>query len=285
MTQFDAAKYKSTTRDQWETAASAWNAWGPQLRTWLGPATEVMLDMVHAGDGSKILDVAAGAGDQTMQAAARVGSRGSVLATDISPKILSYCEANARAAGLANVSIRTADGEDLPVESGLFDAVISRVGLIYFPDQHKALREMHRSLRPGGWVGAIVYATAEENRFFSVPVSIIRRRASLPPPSPGQPGPFSLGQSGAIEAAFTAAGFQNVSVTKLPADLVMQSAAECLRFQQESFGALHQMLSGLSETGRREAWAEILSALEKFEGPNGFVGPCTLLIAAGQKPE
>jgi ubiquinone/menaquinone biosynthesis C-methylase UbiE len=282
-TVFDAPKYKATTRDQWQSAADAWNAWGPTLRSWLGPATELMLDMARIGDGASVLDVAAGAGDQTMQAAKRVGPRGRLLATDIAPDLLAHCAANARIGGMTNVATLVADGEDLPVPEASFDAVISRVGLIYFPDQFKALRSMHRALRDGGWVGAIVYATAEENKFFSVPVSIIRRRASLPPPLPGQPGPFSLGNPGTIEDLFTAAGFRNVSARKIPSDLVMPSAADCLRFEKESFGALHQMLAGLDDHDQSEAWTEIEQALRGFEGPNGFVGPCTLVVAAGQK--
>ncbi|MFO1059456.1 MAG: class I SAM-dependent methyltransferase [Dongiaceae bacterium] len=282
-TVFDAATYKNTTREQWQSAASAWNAWTPVLRSWLGPATDLMLDMAHVGAGAEVLDVAAGAGDQSLHAAARVGPKGRVLATDIAPNLLAYCAANAQAAGLANVETMVADGEDLPVPAGSFDAVISRVGLIYFPDQIKALKAMRSALRPGGWIGAIVYATADENRFFSIPVSIIRRRASLPPPQPGQPGPFSLGQSGAIEAAFERAGFRNVSAVKLVANLSMTSASECVRFERESFGALHQMLSGLDDRGKAEAWAEIEESLRSFEGPDGFAGPCTLIVAAGEK--
>jgi len=284
-TSFDAAGYKATTRDQWDKAAPAWNAWGGLLRRWLGPATETMLDMAQVGPGATVLDIAAGAGDQTIQIAQRVGSRGQVLATDISAKILDYCKANVDSAGFTNVRTLVADGEALDVPAGGFDAAISRVGLIYFPDQHMALSQMYRALRPGGRIGAIVYATAEENRFFSVPVGIIRRRAALPPPLPGQPGPFSLGAQGAIEAAYKRAGFSNIRTVKIPADLIMTSASECLRFQQESFGALHQMLSGLDEAARRDAWSEIEAELSKFEGPQGFSGPCTLLIAVGQKKE
>ncbi|MFO1150855.1 MAG: class I SAM-dependent methyltransferase [Alsobacter sp.] len=279
---FDAAAYKATTRDQWQTAAAAWDAWGPLLRQWLGPATETMLDMAHVKPGDLVLDIAAGAGDQTLQAAERVSPGGSVLATDIAPAILDYCAANAKKAGLTNVETKVADGEDLALSPGSFDTVISRVGLIYFPDQQKALAGMHRVLRPGGWMGAIVYATAEENRFFSIPVSIIRRRAALPPPLPGQPGPFSLGQPGRIERAFEQAGFRNVSAVKLPANLVMRSAKECVRFERESFGALHQMLSALDDTEKDLAWTEIEDALKQYETDDGFVGPCTMIVAAGQ---
>jgi hypothetical protein len=69
----------------------------------------------------------------------------------------------------------------------------------------------------------------------------------------------------------------------MAAPLRLSSVAECVRFQQESFGALHQMLAGVSEQGRTEAWREIESELEQFEGPDGFEGPCELLIAAGTK--
>ncbi|HYB17351.1 MAG TPA: hypothetical protein VEF71_18030, partial [Streptosporangiaceae bacterium] len=67
------------------------------------------------------------------------------------------------------------------------------MGLICVPDQHRALTGMRRVLRDGGRIAAIVYSTADRNQFFSIPVSIIRDRAQLPPPQPGQPGPFSLG--------------------------------------------------------------------------------------------
>ena len=279
---FDPVKYKSATREQWQAAAVAWNAWGSFLRQWLGPATETMLDMAHVGAADHVLDVAAGAGDQTLQAAQRVGPNGRVVATDIAPALLAHCEANARTAGFANVETLVADGEDMPVEPRSFDAVISRVGLIYFPDQQKALAGMHHALRPGKWVGAIVYATPDENKFFSIPVSIIRRRAALPPPLQGQPGPFSLGQPGAIESALERAGFRNISTRKVSADLAMPSAAECVRFERESFGALHQMLSSLDEGAKADAWAEIEEKLAAFESNGRFCGPCTLIVAAGQ---
>jgi hypothetical protein len=150
--------------------------------------------------------------------------------------------------------------------------------------QHKALCNMYRALRPGGWVGAIVYATAEENDFFSIPIGVIRRRAALPAPVQGQPGPFSLGKSGVIETAFMKAGFKNVEARKVSAVLDMTSVTEFLRFAQESFGALHQMLAGLDEQGKRDAWAEIETALGRFEHAGRFNGPCTLIVAAGQKP-
>jgi SAM-dependent methyltransferase len=230
-----------------------------------------------------VLDVAAGAGGQSLAAARRAGPGGHVLATDISPTILDYAAKAASDAGLANVTTRELDGERLVIEAGDFDAVICRVGLIYFPDQRSALEGMRAALRPGGRLSAVVYSTADRNGFFAVPVGIIRRRAQLPPPVPGQPGPFSLGAPGVAEEALARAGFRDVTVQTVPSPLRMASAAECLAFERESFGALHQMLAGLPEPDREAAWTEIEQALSEFDGPGGFVGPCEMLVVSGTR--
>src|SRR5438270_823133 len=170
---FDPVAYKATTRAQWEQAADAWHRWGPTLEAWLGPATELMLDLAAVTEGSRVLDVAAGAGGQT--------------------------------------------------------------------------------------------------------------RAQLPPPAPGQPGPFSLGAPGVLESVLRDAGFVDVEVHRVPAPLRLPSAAECVRFERESFGALHQMLAGLDADAREAAWSEIAERLAGFDRPDGFLGPCELLVAAGRR--
>ncbi len=283
-TTFDAKKYKETTRAQWDSAAEAWDRWGSLLNAWLGQSTETMFDMMGLKSGQSVLDIAAGAGEQSIAASHRVGPTGMVLATDISSKILEFADGAAQKAGLKNIRTQVMDGENLDVPDATFDAIISRVGLIYFPDQQKALQGMKRALKPGGKIGAIVYSTPENNKFFSIPVSIIRRRAQLPPPLPGQPGPFSLGSPGVLEKAFLQAGFQDVQTKLISSPVLLTTAKECVRFEKESFGALHQMMASLSEEQKEETWAEILSELSKFEIPGkGFSGPCEMLVAVATK--
>jgi SAM-dependent methyltransferase len=281
---FDAVKYKNTTHDQWQAAAEAWYRWSPTLNQWLGKATDKMLEMADISSGHRVLDIAAGAGEQSITTAKKVGTSGYVLATDISANILEYAKQMAQQAGVSNIETKVMDGENLALEDETFDAVISRVGLIYFPDQQKALKEMLRVLKPGGKVAAIVYSTPDKNKFFSVPVSIIRNRAKLPPPLPGQPGPFSLGAEGIIEKAFSQAGFTNVRSELVDSPLVLSSAKECVRFEKESFGALHQMMSSLSDPEKELVWDEIERELQKFESDKGFVGPCEMVVAVGEKP-
>jgi len=281
---FDPDKFRQATRAQWEAAAEAWDRWAPLLARWLGPATEAMLDMAAVGRGARILDVAAGAGEQTLAAARRAGAQGRVLATDISPAILGFARSAAQRAGLTNVETLELDGErhgTLPEAS--FDAAISRVGLIYFPDQQRALAGIRRALKSGGHFAAVVYSTPEKNPFFSLPVGIIRRRAQLPPPLRGQPGPFSLGAEGVLAKTLQQAAFRDVEVRRVDSPVRLASAAECVRFERESFGALHQMMAAMSEGERAETWEEIEAALRKFETQDGFVGPCEMLVGAGTK--
>ena len=113
--------------------------------------------------------------------------------------------------------------------------------------------------------------------------SNVCRAANLGPPLPGQPGPFCLGAPGQFEQVFIDAGFADVRTELIAAPVRLASAGECLRFERQSFGALHQMLSGLDDAGRAAVWSEIASSLEQFEGPSGFEGPCELIGAVGTK--
>jgi SAM-dependent methyltransferase len=272
---FDPAVYKETTRAQWQDAAEAWHRWDPVFDRWLGPATELMLDLAGVGAGTRVIDIAAGSGGQSIAA----GRRGAtVLATDISSNILEEAERAARAAGVSTIATRVVDGEDLDVEPGTFDAAISRLGLMYMPDKQGSLAQARRALRDGGKYAAVVFAEPDRNGFFSVPIGIIRRRAELPPPAPGLPGPFS---SAALGDQLDAAGFRDVEVHRVEAPLVLASAAECTKLERESFGALHQMLAGLTEEDRQDTWREIEAALGGFETEDGFSGPCELLVGVG----
>lgn len=284
MTGFDAIAYKKTTLGQWNAVADHWNAWGSLLDSWLGPVSETLLDMAKVGPASRVLHVAGGSGQEALQSARRVGPAGYVLTTDLSEPLTALAAANLEAAGYRNAQARVMDGEQLTLAGVPFDAVLSRVGLIYFPDQLGAVEHQVAALRPGGHVGAIVYATAEECRFFSDPVGVIRRHAALPPPAPGQPGPFSLGAPGRIEALFEAAGLVDVQVRKMNAPVILPNAAECLRFEQESFGALHQMLGKLDEAAKARAWAEVGEKLKAFETNGRFEGPCVMIAAVGREP-
>src|SRR5687767_6850148 len=119
-------------RRQWEGAAPGWAHWEANIATWMEPATEAMLTMAGVDTGARVLDLACGAGSQTLLAAQRVDAQGHVVASDISETMLHHAQENARAAGLANVTTLAGAAEKLEVTPESFDAVICRLGLMLF---------------------------------------------------------------------------------------------------------------------------------------------------------
>jgi ubiquinone/menaquinone biosynthesis C-methylase UbiE len=279
---FDAVTYKESTRQQWERVAAAWNRWSPTLERWWAPVTEAMLEMARIGPGSRVLDVAGGSGEPALTAATRIGATGYVLSTDLSANLVRLACENARARGLdaTRFEARVMDGEHLDLPDASFDAVLSRLGLIYFPDRERALVEIRRVLTPGGRVVLASFTTPQANPFFSIPISIIRGRAQVPPPPPGSPGPFSLGSHELMEDAFQRAGFRDVRIRVIQAPLRLADAAECVRFEREAYGALQEMLARVSEAEREATWQEVQQALTQLEDPDGFESPCELLVGA-----
>lgn len=280
---FDPAAYKQAVKEEWGRAAQGWHEWIPAINAWLDAATETMLDQAEVAIGSRVIDIAAGDGGQSISAAERVGPTGEVLATDIAPEFVDLATAVAGKLGLSQLKAEVMDAEALKRPDGCFDAAICRLGLMYLPDLNKGLLEIKRVLRPGGRLSAIVFTTAEKTPFFSIPVKMIRQKRGLPPPEPGQPGPFSLGTPGLLAESMRTAGFLNVHEEVVEAPLRFASAEECVRWRREASGTMQQMLSGLDDEAKEAIWIEITDAMRRFETADGFVSPCEVLICSAQR--
>jgi SAM-dependent methyltransferase len=269
---------------QWEGAAPGWARWEPTIAAWMEPATEAMLAMAAVDAGARVLDLACGAGSQTLDAARRVGPWGCVVASDISDTMLQHVHENARAAGLANVTTLAGAAEDLDVAADSFDAVICRLGLMLFVDPTRALGAMRRALRPGGKVAVVVFTTPPRNPFMAKPMQILLRHAGKTPPSAGQPGIFSLGAPGVLGQLLVASGFVGVEQHNVDVALRMSSAAVTLTMMKEAFGAYRAVIGDCPQAVQAGAWAEVAETLKTFETAAGFIGPAEVRVAAASRP-
>lgn len=279
--------FKAAMRTQWDAAAAGWDAHAPAIRAWLRAATDAMMAMAGVAEGARVLDVAAGAGDQTLDLAARVGPAGAVVATDLSPAIVALAQARARRAGFDHVECCVADGEDLPLPTASFDAAVCRLGLMFFADPLRGLREMHRALRPAGRVCTVVFSGPERNPCIAILMATALRHAGLPmraPDAPDRPGSlFSLGRSGRIDALFREAGFCDVATTAMDAMFLMPSVDDYLDFVRSSASPILQILARLEPGAAEAAWADIRAQLQVFDTPTGWAGPNELLLTAARR--
>jgi len=280
----DNQAFKAGMRKQWDVSAQGWNHHTAAIRAWLRQSTDAMLDMAGIGPGASVLDVAAGAGDQTLDIAQRVGPTGRVLATDLSPVILELARSNAQQAGLRNVQTLVADGEDLAVAPASFDAAVSRLGLMFLPEPLKGLQGMHRALRPGGGICTVVFSRPERNPCLGILMATALKHAGLPARDPFTPGGLlSLGKPGLADELFRAAGFQDVASTALDAPFHLPTARHYLDFVRASASPIQQIVGRLSPEAADAAWADMEERLGVFTTASGWVGPNELLLTAARR--
>lgn len=276
--------FKAAMREQWDRSAQGWNDHAAPIGAWLAGATDAMLEMAGVRPGARVLDVAAGAGEQTLTIAERVGPSGFVLATDLSPAIVALAQANAQRAGHRHVRVQVADGEQLGVEASSFDAAVSRLGVMFFPNPLQGLVEMRNALRPGGGVCTMVFAGPERNPCITILMSTALKHAGLPPRDPYPPGGLlSLGQPGLVDRLFTQAGFLDVATTSIDAPFKMPSVRHYVEFVRSSASPVLQILARLEPAAADAAWAEIEQRLSVFNTATGWEGPNELLLTAGRR--
>ena len=273
-------------RAQWDNAAAGWNAHSPEIHDWLHRPTEAMCRMAGVTTGCRVLDVAAGSGDQTLTIAQVVGAQGYVLATDLSPANVALARVNTAQAGFKQVEARVADGEELGVAEASFDAAVCRLGLMFFPDPLRGLRQMYLALRPGGGACTMVFSRPERNPCLMILMSVALKHAGLPARDPFVAGGLlSLGQPGHIDALFKSAGFRDVATTAIDAVFRLPSVDHYLGFIRGSASPIMQILGRLDAASADAAWQEMRERLMVYTAHSGWEGPNELLLTAGRRPE
>jgi ubiquinone/menaquinone biosynthesis C-methylase UbiE len=272
-------------REQWELKEKAdwWSAGQARRQETLGRATEMMLDMAGVQSGSRVLDVAAGTGESSLMAARRVGPTGYVLGVDFSGSMLNVAAEAARKEGINNVETRVMNAEALELDADSFDAVISRIALMLFPNPAKALTEMRRVVKSNGRVAVIVFSALEKNPYHGIVYDTACRIGNIPLPAAREPWMYALANQAALENVYNRAGFLNVSVQAVPIIRRFPAASDAIRRMRSGGGDVRQLINRLSESSREVAWAEVEQQFKQFEGPNGLEIPGEVLIGVGAK--
>ena len=269
------------TAAAWDDAASGWHRNTALIHDWLHDATQRLLDAARIGPVAKVLDVAAGAGDQTRDIVRRIGNHGEVWVTDVSPQILALAQDSLRDVSGVHLQFQVADAQALGMAGANLDAAICRLGLMFCPSPLAALCEVRSALRPGGRFAALVFSTPDANPCVAITMRTARQHAGLPDVDPFAAGSLlSLGRPGLAAQLFDDAGFSEIEVTPVAAPFRTAGVDDYVAFVRTSGSPVMEVLRHLTAARQADAWADITRQLDRFSDAHGWEGPNELLLCS-----
>jgi len=265
----DPKQYKEAERQKWDNVANGWQKWWNTIERGAGKLSKRLIELAEIKPGFRVLDVSTGIGEPAITAASQMAKTGHILATDISPQMLSVAKRRAISLGLEDViEFKEGDTETIDLPASTFDAALCRAGLMFLPDLNAGLSNIYQSLTEGGHFAAAVWASSEKVPFISVVMNTIMKETNTPSPPPGTPGPFSLSDENRLKNSFITSGFKELTIEKMNVPFDFESADDFTNFVLETAGPVQAMLANQTSERKREILKSVTEAAKKYADDN-----------------
>jgi SAM-dependent methyltransferase len=270
--------------DLWNSVAPGWDASAEFVDELFAVATEALLDAAGIGEGAAVLELAAGPGGAGLAAAERVGPSGTVVLSDVAEEMVAV--AARRASSHPQVSTAVFDQSEIDAETGHFDAVISRHGLMLAEDPVATVREAARVLRPGGSYAAMTWASRDLNPWIGVVFDAIGEQFGAPFPPPNGPGVFSLDDTELLTSVLRGGGLEGVRAESVETPMRYSSLEDWWERMLQLAGPLAIALAGMEPDVREAIKERALDAGAKASRRDGdeIVFAAWVLIGSGHTP-
>ncbi len=201
----DQAKYWN------EAGGRRWAENIERVERMLEPLTAQLLAQAAPQAGERVLDIGCGGGRTSAAFANAVGEGGEVLGLDVSAVILDVARARYRA--LSHLRFAQGDAGSMALPARHYDAMVSRFGVMFFPDASGAFRHLRQALKPDGRLVFICWQALTENPWMAVPVQAAFQVLPKPEPQPPTaPGPFAFANPDHLRAVLESAGFGDIEL-------------------------------------------------------------------------
>jgi ubiquinone/menaquinone biosynthesis C-methylase UbiE len=270
---------------EWRDSAFYWQKHLDMIRVMFAPLTQALIDDAGISEGDSVLDVAGGSGEPSLTIADKVGPTGSVTYTDAVAEMVVAAESEAQRRGLKNIVFRHCPADSLPFESESFDAVVCRLGAMFFPDPLAALPEMLRLTKHEGAISLAVWAKSELNPFSYAITNVVERYSEVPPADPKAPGAFRFAESGALAEILKEAGANDVRERVLKFNIAASVSPEQFwQMRSETSGTLREKLAMLPPSQADLLAQEALKAIREYSSNNQVSFPAQMIVVTARKP-
>jgi SAM-dependent methyltransferase len=268
----DLDTYRENSLATWDKMASGWE----ERREWILEDTRFiydwLLDQAAPGPGDTVLEIASGTGDMSLMAAERAGSEGRVLVTDFSPEMVEAARRNGERAGVTNAEYRVLDAERMDLEDDSVDKVVSRWSYMLMADPGRALKETRRVLKDGGTNAFCVWQTPDRNLWAAIPGMTLVERGHMPPPEPGAPGIFAMGERDRVQELVSGAGFDEVRIEEIAFDWHYGDDDVEVMLTRIA-GPIAEVLNRLPDDERQASIQAVKERMGEFRDDDGFTIP------------
>ena len=270
MLTLDSKNYKEAERQSWDSVANNWQKWWKTIEIGAAKVSRRLIELAEIKPGSRVLDIATGIGEPAITAAIQIGNNGHILATDISPQMLSVAKQRAISLGLQNViEFKEGDTETIDLPSSSFDAVLCRWGMTLFLDFDTGLSNIYRSVVDDGRFAAAVWSSADKVPVLAIAANTFMKVTNSPvPPSPKVPGLFNLSDENMLKNSFIKSGFRDVNVERVSVTFEFDSAESYTTCILETSASLHVRLMNETQEKRKEILDAVTEAAGKYTDRN-----------------
>jgi ubiquinone/menaquinone biosynthesis C-methylase UbiE len=266
--------FKAQQRQMWDNAAAGWQDWWETIEHRAQKVSDKLVQLAEIKPGDRVLDIATGIGEPAVTAARRVKPNGKVVAIDISLQMLAIAKTRAKSLGLNGViEFREGDGEklNLPDSTAKFDAILSRWGLMFFPNLSAALVRIRQMLVTNGRLSAAVWSAPSKVPWLDLAFATVRKQINAPVPPPGTPGPFALADIETLKQLFSQAGFKDIKTDTFQITFEFDSPESYTKLHQHTATRIHEMLANQTEEVKKQAWNSITEAVWQYADSHGRV--------------
>jgi len=275
----DPDEFRAKSRESWESAAAGWGAARAAFQRDAAPVSHWMVDAIAPQPGHVVLELAAGPGDTGFLAAELIRPGGTLVCTDTALAMLEVAKARAAELGLDNVEFVPMDAEWIDRSAATLDAILCRWGIMLVADPETVLREMRRTLKPGGRVALATWAQAAVNPWSSGRLLVDLGVLTAAPA--GTPGPFAMSDPQELAELLWGAGFEDVVVEPLDFAFTAPDADTWWAQQVQCSPSLRAATAGLTPAEHYELRDAVDGALEPFAAADGSLRiPARALVAA-----